>query len=561
MQMDPAWMYEKAGKYADAALYWQRALRGLQEIYMPFFWNGDPATYAPGKYSEEYVKLPIEFKDRFTKCLELGKVDDAGRRRIEAINEVWMSEMIDHEGGDPRIACARRAMEAEKHGDFRYAEIMRRGEARFYRVVAIPYHQRTAEACEKQGRTAEAALHRQRIGDCEEQAAIADTLAAGDKVLSGVRGLGGPSPYVGIALYPDKSNPVAFQGVFPNRVFSWDGKWKGPSTEEVGIILKQEGLKHSSEAVRLSAVTVLANLGDTESVRTALNDSTPRVRLAAAKALVLMRWADGWAACAMHADAEVRAAAERLFESVQENPLFHTHAITTLMAGLHSASDETKSFCHKALLKISGESKKPEEWSAWWKQLGNARSGLTRTGSGVPPEMDETLDFGAWWHSGHGAIHHLPNPVLKYQPPTTIRWSGYLAVRKGGQYCFYVRNLGEGISGRNRVTVQGRPGFPGLFLPESCVKLRIAGKDVLSHPSDAMLDPAGGTRIDIGNPIRLNAGLHEISVEFDFRGYVKMETAKKMGVLGGYPCVRLYWSSDFFLRELVPAQCLVTKGG
>jgi len=43
------------------------------------------------------------------------------------------------------------APEAEKHGDFRLAEILRRGEARYYRVVAIPFHEKSAREFEAAG--------------------------------------------------------------------------------------------------------------------------------------------------------------------------------------------------------------------------------------------------------------------------------------------------------------------------------------------------------------------------------------------------------------------------
>ena len=56
-------------------------------------------------------------------------------------------------------------MEAEKHGDFTLAEFARRGEARFYRVVAIPFHEKSAREFERSGQLDLAVPHRRTVGD------------------------------------------------------------------------------------------------------------------------------------------------------------------------------------------------------------------------------------------------------------------------------------------------------------------------------------------------------------------------------------------------------------
>ena len=545
--MDPAWMYEKAGEYGKAALYYHRALRGLREIYLAFHWNGDPKANAPGKYSNEYVQIPIEMEDRYKKCLDQAKLGQDQIKRLEYINYIWMSEMVDQEAGGQRTACSIIAQEAEKHGDFTLAEFARRGEARYCRVVAIPFHEKSAKEFESAGQEALAALHRQAIKTYEQQAERADVLAQGNNALKKVPGLQGPSPWLDTKLYPDKVNPVSFQ-YLPQRLFSKDGQWKGAKPQEVAAILKEEGLKHADESVRFSTVNVLANLGEKEAVLSMLNDSSSKVRLAAAKALTDTRWADGWAVCHRHSDAEVRAAVVPLLQPAGKNALAHTFVIIELIRGLDSSSVDTRGFCQNALVHITGKKMKSDEWSEWWKSLGDAQPGLTRTGHGIPTEVDETIDFGAWWQSTY---QHAPNPLLKYQPPASVQWNGYLAVTQPGQYSFYARNCGEGRNSRNRVNTPGRTGFPGLYLSEPAVKLMIDGKVVLPYPSDAVQDPAGGVRLDFSEPIQLDEGIHKLHLEFEYR-------SERTGFWVPQPCVRLYWSSEHFLRELVPLEHLIT---
>lgn len=152
--MDPAYMYEKKGVYGPAAMYYGRMLRGLREIYMAFHWNGDPAANAAGKYSTEYVQLPVEAEQRYEECLNQANLAPDEAKRMEYINQLWMSEMVDEEKGGQRTACPIIAVATEKHGDFTLAEFARRGEARYYRVVAIPFHEKSARELEKDGQRA-----------------------------------------------------------------------------------------------------------------------------------------------------------------------------------------------------------------------------------------------------------------------------------------------------------------------------------------------------------------------------------------------------------------------
>jgi hypothetical protein len=64
-------------------------------------------------------------------------------------------------------------------------------------------------------------------------------------------------------------------------------------------------------------------------------------------------------------------------------------------------------------------------------------------------------------------------------------------------------------------------------------------------------------RLDFTSPIQLESGLHEIRLEFNIRSYDDAASASSSSIWGGTPCLRLYWSSDHFLRELVSADHLV----
>jgi hypothetical protein len=46
-------------------------------------------------------------------------------------------------------------------------------------------------------------------------------------------------------------------------------------------------------------------------------------------------------------------------------------------------------------------------WREWWKGLGKAAPGLTRAGPDGVAAVDETVNFGAWWHSGEHFLRQL----------------------------------------------------------------------------------------------------------------------------------------------------------
>ena len=546
--MDPAWMFEKAEHYELAAMYYQRAVLGLREVYCAFHWNRDPANYGAGKYAEEYSKLPVEMESRYKDCLEKGNVAPERVRWMTDLNDLWLSELIDQEQGGQRTMCEVVARVAERHGDFILAQAMRTGQARFCRVVGAAYHQRRAEECEKAGELQEALLHRQAVKAYEGQAYFADKLAEGDKVLRTFKSFAGPDRYLGIAFYPAKVNPVSFQNL-PQRLFDKQDNWKGKKPEEVAAILRAEALSHADENVRYSAVNVLADLGEKEAVRMALADAASEVRLLAAGALARFRWAEGWAACAAHTDPGVRAVVQPLLTPAGGEPLLRTWVIGELVSGLNSPATDTRTFCQTTLETITGQKLQGPAWADWWKKLGDARPGLARTGPGVPLGIDPEIDFGAWWQS---SLERADNPLTQYAPPAKVTWSGYVAVSQAGDYRFYVRSCGEKRTGANMVKPPGRIGFPGLYLSSACVKMSLDGKELLPRPTDTVQDPNAGTRLDFSNSIRLAPGLHKVELQFDYRSTpTHFWTAQ--------PSVRLYWSSDHFLRELVPAENLVTK--
>ena len=546
--MDPAYAFEKAGRFDRAAMYYHRVLRGLSETYFTFHWNGDPATYAAGKYSTEYPRLIQEMEERYQSCLSQAKLSAEQVRRMEFINYLWMVELVDAEGGGQRTACNLIAPVAEKCGDFRLAEFLRRGEARYYRVVAAPFHEKSARDWQSAGRDDLAACHRRQAKAYEEQARCADLLALGDKVLMSLPGLGGADRYLGLQLHPDKVNPVPFQGIHL-RLYTKEGQPKGPGAAEVAAVLKQNGLKHADENVRLSAVTALAALGEKEAVLSALDDSSATVRLAAAQALAAVRWADGWAACANHADPQVKAVAAELLQPSPQDPLARTWVIGELIRGLGSASAKTSAFCQASLEQVTGKKLPSGDWPGWWKGLGDPRPGLTRRGADGKPAVDEQIDFGAWWQSTY---ERAANPLTSYEPPATVRWDGYVYVPRAGEYRFYARNVGEGRRGANQVVTPGRMGFPGLYLSAASAKVQIDGIGVLPHPTDAVQDPDGGVRLDFSEPLRLTQGPHKIHVEFEYR-------SKPDSFWNPQPSLRLYWSTDLLPREVIPARSLISR--
>jgi hypothetical protein len=554
MQLDPGLVFEKAGRFDEAALYFHRGLRGWKEFYIPFLWG--EVGNAPGKYTE-YAQLLEEYADRLKTCLDKAKLSDERLARMYDINELWMSELLEQEEGEVRTESRKRAVEAEKRGDFRLAADLRACDARFCKVVLAPYQQRLAEECQKKRQTAQAKLHQEAAKAYERRGAEQELLSKGDKALMAIPGLGGPNPWTEITI--GRLYPMAIPGAYA-RVLTPKGEWKGKEPSEVTGILKEKGLKHAEENARVSAVTALANLGQKQAVVEALNDSSALVRQVAARALAAMPWADGWAACHAHSDAEVKAAVAPLLAPAGKELLERTLVITELLQGLGSSSDKTKVFCQSALEAVTGKRLKEKEWADWWRGLGHPKPGLVRTGPDVPRELDLTVDFGAWWQSGHGCIQNLPNPLLKYKFPAKVQWQGYLAVSQAGDHRFYVRNTGQSIRAGGRVVTPDRVGFPGLHFVKPRAALSIDGKTIIPDASnkDVMEDPSSG-RLDFSQPVPLEAGLHAIQLEFDIDSYDDIARASNAGIVGGQPCIRLYWSSEHFLRQVIPADRLVSK--
>ena len=130
-------------------------------------------------------------------------------------------------------------------------------------------------------------------------------------------------------------------------------------------------------------------------------------------------------------------------------------------------------------------------------------------------------------------------------------------VTEPGEYRFYVRNRGEGIRSGRKVRTAGRYSFPAYF-PAQLVKLEIDGKTVLPKKgADVVEDASAWMRLDFTKPIWLEPGLHKIRLAFNVQSYDDAASVSKAGIWGGTPCVRLYWSSEHFLRELVPAEHLI----
>ena len=155
--------------------------------------------------------------------------------------------------------------------------------------------------------------------------------------------------------------------------------------------------------------------------------------------------------------------------------------------------------------------------------------------------VEEKIDLGTWWQSGERSIHNLRNPLLEYSFPATIRWRGSLVVTRAGNYQFYVRSRGAKKSSFDQ--------YEMLYFTDPCARLWIDGSPVLTDPSSTVEDAKMHMRIDSSMPISLKPGLHEILLELDV-------SSAGTG-LWQSPSVRLYWSSEHFLRALVPAEHLV----
>ena len=533
----PSGLYlEKTGKFAEAALYYQRAGRGFKEVWIKFWHYG-----LPGDAHQVTRQIMAEYEARLESCLTKAAMNKVQREHMDRVNELWMGEYVDHELGGYKLAFAFRAEESEKHGDFVLASRLRSAAAEYCRLVAIPYHDRRASELEVLGQQEEAALHLNASTEYEQRALEHEWLARGDMILASTDGLQGTPFQVDLGEHYFNSYRV-----FHKRVLSVkDRQWiTGRTPQQIAAILKLKGLMNAEENARFASVVVLANLGEKEALLDALADPSSRVQLAAAKALAATRWADGWAVCYRHEDSEVRDVVDRLLEPAGEQLLSRTASITELLNGLKSSSEDTRAFCQKALEDITGKKDMSGgAWRKWWHELGDAKPGLTRTGSSGSAVLDETIDHGTWWQSGERSIRNRPNPLSNYSLPAKIRWSGNLAVTDAGKYQFYVRSRAEKRSTFDRHEM--------LYFISPCAKLQIDGSPVLTEPSNVVEDAKMHMRVDWSAPIELTPGLHTIQLEVDVNS--------TGSGLWQSPSVRLYWSSEHFLREVVPSEHLISK--
>ena len=546
-QGTPGLALEKAGKYAAAAVYYHRALRGFEELWVRFWHSGDQ-----GKAGQECRQLIAEYRDRLKTCMDRARMDEASRQHMEAVNELWMSEYVDQEQGEYKLAFARKAEEAEKHGDFLLATQLRAAAADYCQLVAVPYHEQLAGKLDKQRRPNEAALHRDAAGQHRQQAAMHARVSRGDKVLAGLRGLQGPAPAPDAKLMG--GHYFKSYVVYHQRVLSVPGdRWlTGRTPKNVADILCRSGLTHGDEDARLAAVVVLANMGETEAVVAALADKAESVRLAAAGALADGRNAGGWAACNRHADAKVRQAIAPILEPAGSQVLERTETIVELLIGLASSNAEIQAFCQTGLERVTGRKEKGSAaWQEWWKGLGDHRPGLMRVGPDGTTMIDPVVDFGAWWQSGERSIQGLPNPLRAYPATSTIKWQGSLIVARRGEYRFYVRNHGQ--KSGEAFNWRGGADAGVLHFTTSSAKLLIDGKQVLPFPGEFVDDPKARMRIDYSLPIALEPGLHPIELEL----IAKCTDASPFKGQG--PSARLYWSCDGMLRQLVPTQHLISS--
>ena len=535
----PAGLFlEKAGKYAEAAVYYDRAVRGFEEVWIRFWYGGDS-----GKAHPVNQQILSEYRDRLKRCLERSRMDESERARLYATNDIWMREYVDEELGGYKLAFSRRAEEAEKHGDFLFARELRLAAADYCRQVAIPYHERAMATARAQRDRDAMSLHRDAAQEHERQATLHGTLAEGARLLASIPGLQHPATPPDTRLL--SQHYFKSYALFHKRVLSpKDAGWiTGITSERVADVLGTAGMKHPDEAARLLAVTVLAALDRNEAVRHALRDKSRRVRLAAASHLTASPWAEGWAACYRHPDVRVAMSTDALLAPEKGHILGRALTTTELMRGLGSAAPDTVSFCRQALKQITGqEHASRTAWRAWWQGLGNARPGLTRTAPDGTAVLDPQIDFGAWWQSGQRSIRNLPNPLLDYPLPARIEWQGSLVVTEAGTYRFYTRARGEKRSAFDKHGI--------LYFTPACATLRI--DDVVAIPSTAAAveDAKMHMRIDSSEPMPLQPGLHLVRVTLDVRS---AGTGPWQA-----PSIRLYWSSDRFLRQLVPSARLVS---
>ena len=437
--------------------------------------------------------------------------------QLERLNERVRIYLEDHTAPEfdemGNFFFRRKAIIFEQTGLFRDASFRRHLTGHYDMRVCVPYYAAMAEEFEDSGQQLVADAYRRKSGWYRAQALREFRRSDGDRLLSELQ----------------------------------DGNQRKRLTKRQLIEVLRTGLQLEDSDARFAAVLNLAELGEMGALLPAAKDPDPQIRREVVVSFVERMYIPGLAVLLRDQDEQIR---EMARSALQPPPDEKGHFIRTVCA-LRDAldADDTRDFAASQLMLLGAGSEESADLKAWAEKAADGlRPGIRAqyfSEPGKPPVAEDTLRTVDVGFRGNERFPDLLRPYwnkeaifpVDVEGQFLLRFKGMIYLPGDGRYRFYVK-----IEGNNRATVR-------LILPSKEPVTIISPKNDRELMYADQCNWGGGSmsRVDFSKQLDLKKGM--IGLEIEYKGG---QVRSEQGTAG----IRLYWSSDNQVMELVPASAL-----
>jgi hypothetical protein len=542
---------EKRGQHEEAAFYYRAGLdfytsilqlwigavydNQVDEIYQQYAEAFGEEGWRSADHEERWdtMKAYLFFfnRDGATRNIEMGNFTPEQRDRLEDRLRIYIEDLINPDngfGGD--FSFSRKAWVLERAGLFWHAASRRELAGRYAIRVCSQYYAAVADEMERVfGDTVRADLYRQKSAWWRSRGLREFQFCNGDRVLARLKD---------------------------------GGKLKRLNRGQVIAILKR-GLRAKNTDARLTSVWLLADMGEFETLRQAMQDSETEVRKAAVEAFADSMYLPGLDLALRDGDAHISATAEAALKAEPESVGPYLRAIQFLSQGLRD--ERTSAFAAEKLRELSGLNPGEDAtgWLSWAEQTtGGIRPGVlveyfgeTDRAKPAASKVFETVDIGMKFQANFPKVwyrdEYWPKPDIfpdNAQGPFRLQITAKLYIPADGSYRFYVKTE---VTNRATLSITGRDGKE-----EEIISPR--NEDKLQY---IMQSGMGTHRIDFSEPVALKKGLAKLTIVYSGEEVRKIHNEHIVRISGIQKAgIQLFWSSDNHLMELVPAANLFHSG-
>lgn len=539
---------EKEGKYEDAALYYREGLdfyaamlqlwigwgvydaRGdeIYDQYVTIF--GTDSGYRGAHNEERWDPIGgggyyyFFNREGTARSIDKGDLSKAQRKRLEDRVRVYIEDLMDPDhgfGGD--FAFMRKAWILERTGLFYHASFRRELAGRYMIMVCSRYCNAVADEMERSfGDQARSKLYREKAIWWRNRGLEEFRLCNGDRILSHLKG---------------------------------NNKSQRLDRPELIIVLRR-GLRDEDMDARRASVQILSDLGELSVLEEAMQDREIEIRRAATVTFADKMYLPGLALALQDDASEVASVAKSALQVKADAAGPYLRAVHFLAEGLQHKS--TNAFAAEQLQQLSGlELGDTEaEWQDWVQQTtGGNHAGVVFEYFRMPSQKKpittkvlDTIDAGMKLQINFPKIFYDYWDKPEVFPadatgPFLLKTRARLYVPHDGNYRFYAKTV---IESRATVSIREADGnWKEIISPENDSKLQY------------VMQPAMPThRIDFSIPIALKEGFTDLKILYsgdEVRNVRQGDDhiVRTSGIqMDG---IKLFWSSDKNLIELVPA--------